>query len=430
MRREAIRGLRWYVAGLLCLAAGLNYLDRQTLSVLERTIQDDLGFTTVQYSYITSAFLLTYTIMYAVSGRIADALGARRSLLCFVSGWSVASALHALARTTLQFSLLRGLLGATESANFPAGIKAIAEWFPVRERALAIGVFNAGTAVGAALAVPIVSWIAMSWGWRSAFLAGGVLGIVWVVGWGVIYRAPGDHPRLSAAERALIEGEGGGVAKRARPGVARLLGLKPLWACVLARVLTDPVSYFLLFWTPKFLQERRGFDLKELARYGWIPFVAAALGNIAGGAIPRWLIRAGCGLDRSRKGVMLAASCVMPVVCLGLLHVPGPLWAVGFVSAAAFCNGAWANLTLPAELFPAEAVGSVTGFAGALGGVAGILSQLAIGRTVQAVSYRPVFAVCGFLHLAGFIAVCLLAGTLGNLRETAVRLFPAESRMS
>lgn len=415
-----VRGLRWYVAGFLCLAAGLNYLDRQTLSVLAQTIQDDLRMTTVDYSYITSAFLLSYTVMYLVSGRLADALGTRRTLLVFVSGWSVASALHAFARTVMQFSLLRGLLGAAESANFPAGIKAVAEWFPVRERALAIGVFNAGTAVGAALAVPVVSWIALAWGWRRAFLAGGLLGAAWVVAWAVFYRAPGEHPLLGARERELIESGRAPAEGRARIPAARLLAMRPVWGCVLARVLTDPISYFFLFWIPKFLQQDRGFDLAAIGRYSWIPFVSAALGNLAGGAVPRRLIRAGWTLDRSRKSVMLAASCAMPLVCLAIVRVPTPWLAVALVSVATFCNGAWANMTLPAELFPASVVGSVTGLAGAMGGVAGIVSQLAIGWTVQRISFAPVFAACSVLHLAAFAAVWLLAGTLGEIREPAL----------
>jgi ACS family hexuronate transporter-like MFS transporter len=171
--KAKIKGLRWYVALLLCGASVLNYLDRQTLSVLAQTVQDDLRLTTIQYSHITSAFLISYTIMYAVSGSLVDRLGTRRAFLFFVSGWSLANLLHAFARTALQLSIFRFLLGATESANFPAGIKAVAEWFPLRERALAVGVFNSGAALGAALSAPIVSLIALTWGWRYAFVAGG-----------------------------------------------------------------------------------------------------------------------------------------------------------------------------------------------------------------------------------------------------------------
>ena len=192
--------LRWGVAVMLCLASELNYLDRQTLSVLAATIQADLGLSDVAYSHITSTFLMSYTVMYAVAGRLVDALGTRRSFLIFVSGWSVANMLHGLARTALQLSFFRFLLGAAEPANFPAGLKAVSEWFPMRERALAVGIFNAGTAVGGAFAVPVVSFIALRWGWRWAFVGTGALGFAWVLAWALFYRLPQDHPRLSPAD--------------------------------------------------------------------------------------------------------------------------------------------------------------------------------------------------------------------------------------
>lgn len=412
-----LRGLRWYIAGLLCLASGLNYLDRQTLSVLAQTIQDELGLTTMQYSQITSAFLVSYTIMYAVSGRLVDFLGTRRSFLLFVSGWSMANMLHFFARTATQFSVFRFLLGATESGNFPAGVKAVTEWFPLRERALAIGIFNSGTAVGAALAAPMVAFVALHWGWRSAFIAGGALGLVWLGVWTLLYRQPRDHPLLSAEELALIEEGTPPPAVRPRVSIKRLLATRQAWGCILARVLTDPISYFFIFWTPKFLQQERGFNLAELGLYSWIPFVAAAVGNLAGGAVPAALIRRGWTLNRARKGVMLVASCLMPACCLLITQVASPALAVALISIAMFSHGAWANMTLPAEVFPNHVIGSVSGFAGALGGVAGIATQLAIGWTVQNVSFAPVFAVCSFVHLAAFGLVCLLVGQLGVIRR-------------
>ncbi len=412
-----IPGLRWYIVVLLCLSSELNYLDRQTLSVLAQTIQDELHITTMQYADITSAFLISYTAMYAVCGRLADRLGARTSFLFFVSGWSVANALHAFARTAAQFSACRFLLGAFEPMSFPAGIRAVTEWFPLRERALAVGIFNAGTAVGAALAAPLVAWISLAWGWRYAFIAGGGLGLLWVAVWAVAFRHPRAHPRLDSAELALIE-EGREPAASAPPPVPvrSLLALRPVWGCILARALTDPISYFFIFWTPKFLQQERGFALADLGRYGWIPFVGLALGNLAGGAVPRLLMALGWPLNRARKAVMLAASCAMPACLLVLLKVPSPAIAVGMISVAMFAHAAWANMTLPAEVFPAHAVGSVTGFAGAFGGITGVLTQQAIGWTVQHVSFTPVFLVCSVMHLAAFAIVCWLVGELGRIR--------------
>src|SRR5215510_2888388 len=204
MDKHPIKNLRWYIAIMLCLASTLNYLDRQTLSVLADTIQRELHLSTVDYSRITSSFLISYAVMYAVSGRIIDVFGTRRGFITFASGWSIANMLHALASTGLQLRFFRFLLGATEPANFPAGVKAVSEWFPMHERALAVGIFNAGTALGSALAVPVVSWIALTWGWRYAFVATGAVGFLWVIVWTLFYRLPQDHPRLSESERKLI----------------------------------------------------------------------------------------------------------------------------------------------------------------------------------------------------------------------------------
>src|SRR5258706_5305053 len=197
MNKRPIRHLRWYIAILLCLATELNYLDRQTLSVLADTIQRELNLTTIDYSHITSSFLVSYAVMYAVSGRVIDIVGTRRGFMIFVSAWSLTNMLHGLANTAFQFSVFRFLLGAAEPANFPAGVKAVSEWFPIRERALAVGIFNAGTAMGAALAAPLVSFIALTWGWRAAFVFTGALGFVWVIVWLLFYRLPQDHPMLS-----------------------------------------------------------------------------------------------------------------------------------------------------------------------------------------------------------------------------------------
>ncbi len=401
---------------MLCLASGLNYMDRQTLSVLAQTIQDDLKLTDIQYSHITSAFLVSYTIMYAVSGRLVDVLGTRRSFQIFVSGWSLANTLHAFARTALEFSCFRFLLGATESGNFPAGVKAVSEWFPMRERALAVGIFNSGTAVGAALAAPLVSFVALRWGWRSAFVVGGLLGFVWLVVWSVLYRRPREHRLLDPRELELIESESPAADAPAPAFSYRLLKTREFWGCVLARMITDPISYFFIFWIPKFLQEKRGFDLAALGKYGWIPFVAAAVGNIAGGALPNRLIQRGWTLNRSRKTVMLVSSLMMPVACLLTIQVPNPALAVAAISVAMACHGAWANMTLPAEVFPHQWVGTVSGFAGMMGGLVGVGTQLAIGWTVQQGSFTPAFVVASVAHITAFVVVCMLIGNLGRIR--------------
>lgn len=417
MTRKPIKHLRWYVAVLLCLSSELNYLDRQTLSVLAETIQKELGFTTVEYSYITSSFLVSYTIMYAVSGRLVDVLGTRRSFLIFVSGWSVANMLHAFAKTALQFSFFRFLLGAAEPANFPAGVKAVSEWFPVRERALAVGIFNAGTAVGATLAAPVVSFIALTWGWRYAFVLTGAVGFIWVAVWAVFYRLPQVHQRLGEAERELILAGTDDEGDQEAVPVARLLGMRVTWGCVLARMLTDPITYFLIFWVPKYLQQERGFNLADIGRYAWIPYVALAVGNIAGGAIPTYLVSRGWTINRARKTTMFVVSCLIPVCYVAVMKVESPALALAFITAAMFGHAAWANITLPAEVFPKRVVGTVTGIGGALGGLAGVVTQLSIGWVVQNLSFEPIFTACAVLYLLAFALVHWLVGEIGVIRQ-------------
>jgi MFS transporter, ACS family, hexuronate transporter len=412
-----IPNLRWWIAGLLCLSSELNYLDRQTLSVLAATIQKDLRLSDVDYSYVTSSFLLSYTILYAISGRIVDRLGTRRSFLLFVSGWSVANMLHALTRSAAQLSLFRFLLGAAEPANFPGGVKAVSEWFPMRERALAIGIFNGGTALGAALAVPVVSFIALRFGWRSAFVFTGALGFVWVAAWAAFYRLPEEHPRLGDQERALILASEQAVERGLPPvSLGRLLRMPETWGCILARVLTDPISYFLSFWIPKYLQTERGFSLAEIGRYAWIPFAALAAGNLASGGVPRILIARGASVDQARKATMLAVSCSMPLLCFAVTRVDGQGWALAVMSGLFFGHAAWGNITLPAEVFPRQVVGTVTGIGGCLGAAAGVVSQLGIGWVVQHLSFRPIFAAISAAYLLALLFVQKLIGDLGRVR--------------
>jgi len=418
-KKTTIPHLRWYIAVLLCFSSELNYLDRQTLSVLADTIQRELGLSTVDYGRITSSFLVSYAIMYAVGGRMIDWLGSRRGLMIFVSGWSIVNMLHALARTAMHFSIFRFLLGIAEPVNFPAGVKAVSEWFPVRERALAVGIFNAGTALGSAFAALIVPWIALTWGWRAAFVVTGAIGFVWVAVWALVYRLPQDHPWLSEAERKLILPDSGPAADagEGKVPVGRLLRMRATWGCILARVLTDPISFFLFFWTPKYFQQERGFNLADIGAFLWIPFVALTLGNLASGGIPRWLISRGWPLSRARKCTMLGVSAAMPVLCLLVTRVESPVSAVAIMTAIMFGHAAWGNITLPAEVFPKKVVGTVSGLGGALGSVVGAITQYTIGWVVQNLSFAPVFAFCAFAYLLALGLVHWLIGELGVIRN-------------
>lgn len=409
--------VRWGVAILLFFASTLNYLDRQVLSVLAPTIQAELGLTDMDYSYITSSFLLSYTVMYAISGTLVDRLGTRKSFLWAVGGWSIANLLHAFAKTAMQFSAVRFLLGIAESANFPAGVKAASEWFPLRERALAIGMLNAGSSAGAAIAIPLVSVIAVQFHWQAAFVVTGLLGLFWLFFWRRQYHLPQDHPHISKAERELIlEGQPAQSSEEEKTSIWRLLRMKQAWGCLCARIFIDPVTYFLIFWIPKYLQEQQQLTLEQMGYLAWIPFVILAVGTLLGGVIPRWLInRLGWSLNRARKSVMLFASLLVPVCCAMLFYSSGIGLALVAIAGVMLGHGLWGNITIPAEVFPRHVQGTLTGIGGTLGGIAGILSQLSVGWTVQNFSYVPIFIGIGVAYLFTLLCVQLLTGKLGKI---------------
>ena len=417
--KPPLRYLRWRIAILLCLASQLNYLDRQTLSVLADTIQKEFRLSDADYSIITTVFLWTYAVAYFFSGYIVDLLGSRRSFLVFVSGWSLANMLHGLARSFTGLAVCRGFLAVMEPANFPAGIKAVSEWFPLRERALAVGVFNSGTALGNALAVPVAAFLTLRYGWRSAFVCTGALGLFWVVAWAMIYRLPAQHPRLAKEERQWIQGGQSqeSAAESNKASILQILRMRPAWGCMLARMLTDPISYFLFFWTPKYLQNDCGFDLKQVGMLAWIPFAALTAGNLFSGAMPRWLISRGWTLDKARKTTMLVDSIAMLALCYLVTKAPTPGTAVALLALVMFGHATWGNVTLPAEVFPSQMVGTVTGLGGCLGGLAGGVAQLIIGTVVMKYGYGPLFAVCSVMYLAALGAVQLLIGELGVIRK-------------
>ncbi len=418
MVKPSIKHLRWYIAFLLCLASALNYLDRQTLSVLIGTIKEQLHLSNADYGAINFWFLISYGVMYAVSGRIIDHVGTRKGFMIFVSGWSLVNMLHIFAATVGQFSFFRFMLGVFEPGSFTGGVRAVSEWFPMKDRALAIGIFNSGTAFGSMAAAPIVSLIAVQWGWQAAFLVTGGLGFVWVAGWMLLYKLPKDHPRLSQEERQLILSDQPQDAGSDKPApLMQLLRMKETWGCILVRALTDPISYFLLFWIPLYFQNRHGFDLKQIGMFVWIPYAVAAVGNIFMGAMPRWLISRGWELNLARKTTMGLMTGLMLAFCILVPQISHPALALAIVAGMTFCHAGWGNITLPAEVFPKNAVGTITGLGGALGSLTGALSQLYIGKVVDVYGFAPIFIFCAGLYPLALLLVFLLIGKLGVVRK-------------
>ncbi|HYT72801.1 MAG TPA: MFS transporter [Gemmatimonadales bacterium] len=408
-------GYRWTIVALLFAATTINYIDRQVLGVLAPTLQRELHWSETDYGVIVSWFSLAYGFGLLGMGRVMDWIGARKGFSLAVVAWSVAAMAHALTRTVTGFAVARALLGLGESGNFPGAVKTVAAWFPKRERALATGIFNAGTNVGAVLAPLIVPWIALTWGWPWAFLVTGAMGFLWLGAWLTWYREPEHHPKLSAAELAHIrEGpaDPDGARRLAWP---RLLRHRQTWAFVVGKALTDPVWLFYLFWLPKFLDANWGVRLAGLAAPLVVIYVVADVGSVAGGWLSSALIARGWSVNRGRKTAMLVAALL--IVPTMFAPAARSMWmAVAIVSVAAAAHQWWsANLfTTVSDMFPRQAVGSVIGIGGFGGAMAAMLFQRATGYLLDATggNYTPIFAACGLAYVTALLLIHGLAPRL------------------
>jgi len=402
--------LRWWITALLFLSTVINYMDRQNLSILARTIQDDLRISDIQYGYVVQAFLLAYTITYLFAGRLTDYLGTRVSMACFIVWWSVADMLTSLSRSVVSLGFFRFLLGIGEPGNYTAAPKAVSEWFPARERGLVIGIYTAGATLGATIAPPLIAYLATHFHWRTVFLFTGSLGLFWVIPWLWLYRKPEEHPRLTEEERKIITTDPAATARdEAMPPEGRwrhILGRRETWLLMISRMITDPVWYFYLFWFPKYLNDARHLTLVEVGRIAWIVYLAADIGCILGGYLSGWLIRRGMAPARSRLFVMACAAVLLPLSPL-INAASSPLMAVGIAAVAAFAHLAW-QISLGAlivDIYPKPVLGTVFGLVAAGSGFGGMLSTNLVGRAVTYWSYAPVFVVMGFLHPLAYLLV-------------------------
>ncbi len=418
MTGERVGSVRWRICALLFWATTLNYIDRQVLGVLAPSLGHALGWTQVDYGYIVTSFQVAYAIGLMFSGAVIDRLGTRIGYALAIGVWSLAAASHALARTVIAFAAARFALGLGEAGNFPAAVKTVAEWFPRRERALATGLFNAGSNVGAVLA-PIAVPVAVSlWGLRSGFLITSALSALWLVIWLRYYRPPREHPALSARELQYIRGDAGGAGDSSAPAPMssrvrwlHLLRYRQTWAFAAGKFLTDPVWWFLLFWLPKFLHHRYGLDLVQLGPPLVAIFVMADAGSVAGGWIAGRLMRMGWSVNAARKTAMLlCALAVVPIVLAPRIH---ELWgAVAIIGLAAAAHQGWsANLfTTASDLYPSAAVGSVVGLGGFAGAISGALVSTAVGYLLEATgSYALLFTVAGCMYLTALGVIQLLS---------------------
>ena len=395
--------LRWVIAAMLFLATALNYLDRGSISIVSKTIRGEFHMTEQDYSYVLTVFMFAYAIMYAGSGYVVDRLGTRHGFALFIAFWSIAAMLHGWAQGLWSLAACRFLLGLGEPGNWPAAAKAVNEWFPANQRALGVGIFNAGSSLGSLLAPPVVAYLALWYGWRFAFVFTGMLGFVWLVAWLFLYQPPHKSKLLLPSEYAWLKDKVSPPAEtrtvKHHVDWVKVITNRDCYTLILARFFTDPVIYFVIFWLPEYLGKERGFNLAQVGRYSWVPFLFGGIGYVLGGWISGRLMRAGWPLPKARKRVMLIGAALMPVAILAP-YVPTAAMAIGATCFLTFGHAFWtSNLqTLPTDLFPGHEVGTATGFSGMGGAIGGMISQLGTGYIVAHFSYSPIFLLAGLMH--------------------------------
>ena len=405
--------VRWRIAILLAVITTINYIDRSVFGVVAPVVRGEFGIGDADYGLITSGFLLAYGIGQLISGPLIDRLGTKRAFSVAAVFWSVATILHALGRGLWSFFTLRVVLGVAEAANFPAASKAVAQWFPANERSTAVAIFMLGAGLGAIITPPLTVWTMQTLGWQWAFIIPGSLGLIWVILWQRWYHLPETHPTIDPIEKALILDNRS--SQQSQGGLSSLLGYREFWGILIARVVSDFPFYFFLFWLPQYLIDVRGFDLRAIALFAWLPWVAADLGALAGGSLSSALVTRGQTINRARKtviwlGAVLVAMAVIPAYytessALALALICFGLFAIQIKGSVFF--------TLPTDLFPADRVATVWGVFGAVGSLGGSLLGLLAGLMIQQAGYESVFLMIASLHL---ISALLLQVLVPNIR--------------
>ncbi len=414
-----VRNLRWWIVSLIVVGTILNYLARNSLGVLAPELTKVFEMSTEQYSYVVGAFQLTYTIMQPVCGWIVDKIGLQIGFALFAVAWSLANMAHALAGGWMGLAFFRALLGISEAAAIPSGMKAIAEWFPAKERSVATGWFNAGTSLGALIAPPLVIAVSLAADWRVAFLVTGGVGLFWAYGWYKLYRSPQQHWAISDEERNYIEADRPAVPVR-RATAREILSSAKFWSIAIPRFLAEPAWQTFSFWIPLYLAQERGMDIREIAMFAWLPFLAADLGGVLGGYISPFFMKSfKMSLIPSRvTGVSLAALLMIAPGCIGFVDDP-------YIAISLFCVGGFAHQvisvlvnTLSTDVFAPEEVGTANGFVGQAGWLGGLLFSLLIGQLADTIGYTPLFAALSVFDIVGAI---VLIAMMSKLTKAALR---------
>ena len=403
-----VGNFRWTIVALIFLATTINYIDRQVIGILAPTLQKEIGWNEIEYGYIVTAFTGAYALGLLIMGRVIDTIGTKIGYAFALTGWSLAAIGHALARSAMGFGIARFFLGIFEAANFPAAIKTVAEWFPKKERALATGLFNAGSNVGAVVAPLVVPWLTLTWGWQEAFIFTGTIGLLWLILWFWLYNKPEKHKRLSKKELEYIQSDPPDTPVKIP--WKKLFSYRGTWAFAVGKLLTDPAWWFYLFWIPSFLNSKYGITLNKIGIPLIIIYVMADVGSIGGGWLSSFFIKHGWTINRGRKTAMLiCALCVVPIV---FASQASNVWiAVAFLSLATAAHQGWsANLfTTVSDMFPRKAVASVVGLGGTAGAIGGMFIANIAGFTLQLTgSYLILFIIAGSAYLIALFIFNLL----------------------
>ena len=430
---KAIGKYRWTICALVFFATTVNYLDRQVISLLKSVLSDDLSWDDGDYANIEIAFKLAYSFGMLIAGRVVDMLGTKKGYATATGLWSLAAVGHGFANSTLGFIIARAALGITEAGNFPAAIKATAEWFPKKERAFATGIFNSGTNIGAIIAPLTVPFIAVAWGWKWAFILTGLIGFVWLVLWQRYYTSPAESKKLSKEEYDYIHSDiedekVDAEVKDEKVAWIKLLGYRQTWAFALGKFLTDPIWWFYLFWLPDFLQSEYHLSLTEIAIPVAVVYLISTIGSVGGGYLPMFFINRNMPAFKARKTAMFVfAMCVLPVVFSQYAGEVSMWLAVLIIGIAAAAHQAWsANIfTTVSDMFPKKATASVTGIGGMAGGVGGIVLTWAIQKSLF-VHFREIgeiekayfimFLICGGSYFLAWLVLHLLAPTMKRVK--------------
>jgi ACS family hexuronate transporter-like MFS transporter len=430
---KTVKNYRWTICALVFFATTVNYLDRQVISLLKSVLSEDLKWNDGDYANVEIAFKLAYSFGMLVAGRFVDKLGTKKGYAAATGLWSLAAMGHGFANSTLGFIIARASLGVTEAGNFPAAIKATAEWFPKKERAFATGIFNSGTNIGAVVAPLTVPFIAVAWGWKWAFILTGAIGFIWLALWQLYYTHPTDSKKLSKEEFDYIHSDKEDeeiekASKAEKVPWIKLLGFRQTWAFALGKFLTDPIWWFYLFWLPDFLQSEYKLTLTEIAIPVAVVYLISTIGSVGGGYLPMFFINRNMPAFKARKTSMfIFAMCVMPVVFAQYAGEVNMWLAVLVIGLAASAHQAWsANIfTTVSDMFPKKATASVTGIGGMAGGMGGIVLTWAVQKNLF-VHYRGIgqiekayfimFLICGAAYLTGWLVMHILAPKMSKVR--------------